>query len=126
MVIHAFGTAKSTRGKALNTNLHHLPVPLIVQEIIEKADIILEVLDARFIEKTRNPDVEKAVKKMKKTLIYIFNKADLVDVKKVNREVELEGLKPNLFFSSKGKSKKVCFETYGFSSTWTAFCIKRE
>ena len=47
----------------------------IVYEVIERSDIVLEVLDARFIDETRNEKVEKKAK----ILIHVINKCDYVD-----------------------------------------------
>ena len=52
--------------------------PELVEKIIDISDIILEVLDARFIEETRNRGLEREIKKQKKKLIFVLNKADLV------------------------------------------------
>lgn len=95
------GSAKKTRGKSPSTHKHKLYVPSMIDNILEKADIILQVLDSRFIEKTRNLEIEEKVKKLGKILIYVLNKSDLVDVNKLRMNVELENLKPNLFFSAK-------------------------
>ncbi len=97
------GKAKLGRGKSERTNKHTYSVPALVNKIIYEADIILEVLDARFIEKTRNPEIEKKVKSLGKTLVFVLNKADLVDVDKVKANIELENLKPNVFFSNKDR-----------------------
>ena len=51
----------------------------IVNQVIRDSDIILEVLDERFVEKTRNIEIENKVKKEGKQLIYVINKCDLVD-----------------------------------------------
>jgi len=40
--------------------------------------VILEVLDARFFEETRNLELEDEIKKQNKKIIYVLNKADLV------------------------------------------------
>lgn len=56
---------------------------LVVNEIIEKSDIILEVLDARFIEDTINKDVERKIKARNKILIQVINKADYVNGRKL-------------------------------------------
>lgn len=93
------GKAKKTRGKSPSTHKHKKYVPLIIDKVIAEADIVLEVLDSRFIEKTRNPEMEKKIK----NLIYVFNKSDLVNINKIKLKVELEELKPNVFFSSKQK-----------------------
>ena len=50
----------------------------MVNEVIARSDIVLEVLDARMIEETRNPEVEKRIKKYGKQLIFVINKCDLV------------------------------------------------
>ena len=103
-MVNRFGKSKKTRGKSPHTHKHKSYVPSIINKVIEEADIILEVLDSRFIEKTRNPEMEKRVKKSGKVLIYVFNKSDLVNINKIKLNVELENLKPNLFFSSKERS----------------------
>ena len=50
----------------------------IVNDVIEKSDIILEVVDARFPLESRNNELEYKVKKAKKKLIIVLNKCDLV------------------------------------------------
>jgi hypothetical protein len=50
----------------------------------------LEVLDARFIEETRNRELEKEIEKQKKKIIYVLNKSDLVKpvrLKEIKKEV---------------------------------------
>ena len=46
-----FGKAKTGRGKNKYTNKHKSPIQSIIDLVIREADIILEVLEARFIEK---------------------------------------------------------------------------
>ena len=48
-----------------------------IEQVIENADIILYVLDARFIAETRNPKIEANIKDRGKKIIYVINKADL-------------------------------------------------
>jgi len=55
----------------------------VAHKVIEKSDIILEVLDARFVEDTINRDVERVVRIKNKILIQVINKADYVDSKKL-------------------------------------------
>jgi len=55
--------------------------PSLLSDIIEKSDIILEVLDARFPEKTRNIELEKEILIKNKKIIYVLNKSDIVDKK---------------------------------------------
>lgn len=51
--------------------------PALLEEIISQSDIILEILDARFPEKTRNKEIEKQIESKNKKLIYVLNKSDL-------------------------------------------------
>ena len=54
-----------------------------VNKVIKEADIIIEVLDARMVEETRNFEVEDKVKKEEKILLYVFNKCDLASKEKL-------------------------------------------
>ena len=92
-----FGKGKKAKGKSPSTHKHKKYVPSIIDKVIENSDMVLQVLDSRFIEKTRNREIERKVK----NLIYVFNKSDLVNKNKL--EEETQTLKPNVFFSSKEK-----------------------
>lgn len=50
----------------------------VVKEIIDEADIVIEVVDARDPAGTRNREVERLVKERGKKLLIVLNKADLV------------------------------------------------
>ncbi len=60
----------------------------VVNKVIEKSDIILEVLDARFVEMSRNKEIEDKCEGKK--FIFVLNKCDLVSKK------EMEGWKRKL------------------------------
>jgi hypothetical protein len=77
------------------------PVPAIVKEIIGISDIVLEILDARFIEKTRNRDIEDFVHELGKKLIFVLNKADLANLDELKNNGKLEEVKPYVLFSCK-------------------------
>jgi len=47
----------------------------IVNKVLKRSDIVLEVLDARFIDETRNKGIEENIK----ILIHVINKCDLVE-----------------------------------------------
>ncbi len=95
-----FGTAKPMRGKNMHTDKHRIHVAEIIDLVVKNADIILEVLDSRFIEKTRNQKIEEKVKNLRKPLIYIFNKADLINPRDMEKNVELQKMRPMVFFSA--------------------------
>src|SRR3989338_3472964 len=73
----------------------------IVKEVIYESDIILEILDARFIDEMRNFEVEKKVHDLKKPLIFVFNKCDLADKK--HMEAKKRELQNSIFISSKDR-----------------------
>ena len=94
-VRHSF-SSRHTR-KTRNIRKQRGKYPLIARKIIEDSDIILEILDARFIQETRNNEFEEEIKKRDKRLIYVFNKADLID--KSNAKISKD-LLPYVFVSS--------------------------
>ncbi len=51
----------------------------VIEKIIDESDIILEVLDARMPELSRNEEIERLVKRKNKQLVFILNKSDLIN-----------------------------------------------
>jgi len=75
---------------------------MIVKDVISRADIILEIIDARFPDETRNSDVEDDVKSSKKPIIFVLNKCDLVPKKMLERtKSRLSKIAPTVFVSCK-------------------------
>lgn len=74
--------------------------PEVVKKLIEFSDIILVILDARFIKETRDIELEEKIKKRGKKIIFVLNKSDLIDKDKLD-EKELSELYPYVFMSSK-------------------------
>jgi ribosome biogenesis GTPase A len=73
----------------------------VVNRIIKEADILLEVLDARMVQESRNKEIEDKVKKAGKVLIYVINKCDLVEKSRLERFKR--ELRPCIFMSAKKK-----------------------
>lgn len=71
----------------------------VVNEVIARSDIILEILDARFPELSQNEELEEKVKRADKQLIYVINKCDLVPKESVEKWKRV--LKPSVFVSTK-------------------------
>lgn len=69
-----------------------------VTSLIRQSDLVLEVLDARYVERTRNYNLENTVKEHGKKLLLVLNKADLIAEKK-----ELERKKKELETASGAK-----------------------
>jgi len=75
---YSFSSKKSRRAtESPKMRKQRQKYPALVEKIINESDIILEVLDARFVERTRNFELEKEIKRKKKGLIYVLNKSDL-------------------------------------------------
>lgn len=56
----------------------------VIEKIVKECDIILEVLDARMPDISRNDQIEGLVNIYGKRLIFVLNKADLVSRKKLD------------------------------------------
>jgi ribosome biogenesis GTPase A len=104
MAIHrasfGLGTQKSN-SKSFGTNVHKKEFPEIVRDVISKSDIVLEILDARFVRETRNVELENIIKNKDKKLIYVLNKADLTDEEFIKRQINDQKLFPYVIVSCK-------------------------
>ncbi len=71
----------------------------IVNRVIDDADILLLLLDARLIDETRNKEIEQKVERQKKPLIFVITKCDLVNKKTV--ESYKKQIKNSVFVSAR-------------------------
>jgi ribosome biogenesis GTPase A len=71
----------------------------VVNKVIDKADILLLVLDSRFVDQTRNEELEQKILSEGKKLIYVMTKCDLVEKDYI--EKIKDKLRPSVFVSSK-------------------------
>jgi len=77
----------------------------LVKRIITESDVILQIVDARMVELSRNEEVEKIINEMKRPVIYVVNKSDLVEKNALHSQVaglERDGKKV-VFVSNKNK-----------------------
>ncbi len=88
-VRYSFGSRHT--GKIENINKQRKKFPDVVAEIIKISDIILEVLDARFPQETRNLDIEEEIARLGKKIIYVLNKCDMADLP--SKKLELKKMK---------------------------------
>lgn len=93
-VRYSFGSRHT--GKLDNISKQRKPFPSIVAEVIRVSDIVLQVLDARFIAETRNLALEDAVLSKGKKMIYVLNKVDLVKRSEVQKLIDFS---PYVFIS---------------------------
>lgn len=77
----------------------------LVKDVIIKADVLLEVVDARFPDETRNVEVEREISRLNKPLIIVINKCDLVSREKLEKtKARFSKIAPTIFISSKDRS----------------------
>lgn len=93
-------SSRKTR-KIDSHNKHRQEYPSLAREVISSSDIILQVLDARFVQETRNFKMEEYAREHGKILVYILNKADLIDHVKLEESGALKDLIPYIFVSCK-------------------------
>ena len=96
-VRYSFGCRHT--GRIENIKKQRGKYPDVMKDVVRISDIILEILDARFIEETRNLEIEKDVLSKGKKLIYVLNKSDLIDINKVKRDLP-KWMKPCIFVSA--------------------------
>ena len=100
-VRYSFSSRMTRLARNSTKNDHRKSFPTLAKEVIRISDIVLEVLDAKFIENTRNINMENLVKEQGKILIYVLNKSDLADLNAVKEKIEKENLKPYVIYSCK-------------------------
>ncbi|SNQ59499.1 putative GTPase [Candidatus Methanoperedens nitroreducens] len=77
---------------------------MMLKEVIKKADILLEVVDARFPDETRNSEVERDIARSKKPFIIVLNKCDLVSKETIEKtRSRLSQIAPTVFVSIKDR-----------------------
>ncbi|MCK5612218.1 50S ribosome-binding GTPase [Candidatus Pacearchaeota archaeon] len=74
--------------------------PALLLKIVDTSDIVLQILDARYIEEMRNLVMEDIIKEKGKKILYVFNKSDLVDINKAKKNPALKCLRPYVFTSA--------------------------
>lgn len=73
----------------------------LVNQVIRESDLIIEVLDARMVQETRNLEIEQKIARSGKRILYVLNKCDLADQKTLEK-IKKE-LYPSVFISSSKK-----------------------
>jgi hypothetical protein len=94
----------------------------LIRRIIIESDLVLEVLDARLIELSRNEQVEEIIAEVGRPLVFVINKSDLVSKTELNKKVkELRKHGEVVFVSAKSPKEvkvllyaiKKIFKKYG-------------
>ncbi len=71
----------------------------LVKHVIQDADILLLVLDARLVNESRNSELERRISDSGKPIIYILNKCDLVNREETQKLCK--ELQPSVMISAK-------------------------
>lgn len=98
MVRVRYSFSSRRTGHIENIRKQRKKYPALAKEVVNASDIVLQVLDARFIEETRNKEIEKYITKRKKQIIFVLNKSDLL--LKKDKE-KLKDISPYVFVSAK-------------------------
>ena len=72
-----------------------------VNSVIQESDVVIEVLDARMIDETRNFEIENKIIQFNKKILYVLNKCDLVDIDQL--KLDKKELSPCVFISCRDK-----------------------
>ncbi len=74
------------------------------KKAVDESDIVIEILDARFPDLTRNSELEEFILRKRKKLLFVLNKTDLITKKTAERHKEqLARQGPCVFISAKEK-----------------------
>jgi ribosome biogenesis GTPase A len=94
-------TKKQIRsGKALKKkSKQRQKFPDLLLQIVSLSDIVLQILDSRFINQTRNREIEELISKKKKKILFVLNKSDLIKKSKIKKST-LENIRPYIFTSA--------------------------
>jgi len=76
--------SKNIPKKLGSTNIK--PYWQVIKDIVKESDLLLEILDARMPEISRNSEIEEIIKEHNKELVFILNKADLVAKNVLNKK----------------------------------------
>lgn len=79
-------------GPAKTHNRHKVGFSEQVKEVIRISDIVLETVDARFIQESRIPELEELIKAQGKMLVHVVTKVDLVGVEKLKGNLLINSL----------------------------------
>ena len=87
-VRYSFGSRHT--GRIGNIRRQRGKYPDVMRDVVRISDVVLEVLDVRFIDEMRNLEIEEDILSKGKRLIFVLNKVDLVDSRKVRRSLPTE------------------------------------
>ena len=93
----------------------------LIKRIILESDLVLEILDARLVELSRNEEAEKIVEEVGRPLIFVINKSDLVSKNILKNQVRKLREKGRLVFVSAKRPKDTKILLYAIKKTFKEF-----
>ena len=93
----------------------------LIRRIILESDIIIEVLDARLIEMSRNKEIEKLVKEIDRPVLFVVNKSDLVDLGNLRENIKLLKEEGEVVFVCAKKPKDVKVILYAIKKIFNKY-----
>ncbi len=89
--------------RRIKSGTHHEPYWDLIKWIITESDLVLEILDSRLVELSRNEKVEELIKEIGRPVIFVINKSDLVSKDNIKKQIQELGKNKD------GKNKEVVF-----------------
>lgn len=93
----------------------------LIKRIILESDIVIEVLDARLIEISRNKEIEKLIKETGRPILFVVNKSDLVNLENLKKEIKILTEEGNVIFVSAKKPKDVKVILYAIKKMFNKY-----
>lgn len=93
----------------------------LIRRIILESDIVIEVLDARLIEISRNKEIEKLVKEIDRPVLFVVNKSDLVDLENLKENIKLLKEEGEVVFVCAKKPKDVKVILYAIKKIFNKY-----
>ncbi|MFA5857287.1 MAG: GTPase [Candidatus Pacearchaeota archaeon] len=112
------------RPQGRNTNIE--PYWDLVKRIIKESDIVLEVLDARLVELSRNEEVERLIDEIGRPLIFVINKVDLVAKERLKNQVKELSKKGKVVFVSANDTKSIKILLFNIRKTFDKYGKREE
>jgi ribosome biogenesis GTPase A len=86
---------------------NHEPYWELIERIVKESDLVLEILDARLVELSRNEQVETLIEEAERPMIFVINKSDLVSRSSLKEQVKKLRAKGEVVFVSAKSPKDV-------------------
>lgn len=73
--------------------------PALLLQVVNDSDLVLQILDSRFVQETRNKEIEELILKQDKKILFVLNKSDLIKKAKIKKALTRD-MHPNILVSA--------------------------